>query len=306
LVESCTGSTSGARKPDDTPLARPGPARAVDPCDLLPTATASQVLDLPLEVVGKGVGPARLGTVSCILGQRFAEPLVTVSFTPDAIAPKVFDDAYGTAAGGNPLSLDHLGDRAFLRTESDVRSLHVFVHGAVLTVLTSLEPLPSRQPLRQAEVIALARRAVAVVPKNAGPPDDDTACPNVPASTVAAALGRPPTLATRWTMGDGSVMCSWGGEPGSATAEVIRDQRVIQDFRRTHHLAGYLDLGDLGAGPGIRALSSVDVAGDLVIVAPAQTLVLMTVVPSAGFSDPDIPTTDAERQLAKAILATLA
>ena len=264
------------------------------------------MLGLPVQVVGKEFGPSRLATLVCDIGQRFSEPIVTVSFTPEAIAQKVFEEAYGNAAGGDPIVVDSLGDRAFVRTEADVRSVHVLVHGAMLSVRTSLEPLSSRGPVPQPELIALAEAAVAAVPDNPAPPKHDNACPRISSGSIKAAIGRSATMATQWTMADGSLMCSWGAQPGSATVEILRDQQAITEYRQTHHLADYLDLGDLGAGPGTRALSSVDTAGDLVILARDQALVLITVVASAGYAYPSIATTDGERLLAQNALAMLA
>ncbi len=301
----CQGSSAPETVSGDTPALRAGPLTRVDPCDLLPAATASRLLDLPVQVVGIEVGPASLPTLVCDLGQEFAEPVVSVSFTPEPIAPDVFDDAFGNSAGGDPLRVEGLGDQAFLRTEADVRSLHVFVRGAVLSVRSSLAPLTSRQPVRQPELISLAEAATANVPVNPGLATASDPCPNVSSDDVGAALGRPPTMATQWKMADGSAMCSWGGRPGAATVEIIHGQQSIRDYHRTHDLADYVELGNLGTGSDIKAFSSIDLAGDLVITTPDQTLVLIMVVASAGYSDPSIETTDGERQLAKAILANV-
>ena len=59
--------------------------------------------------------------------------------------------------------LHHVGQRAYYRAEKDDRSLHVFVHGSVLSLEVVNDPA---HPVRRAEVLALGRAAAAGVPLN--------------------------------------------------------------------------------------------------------------------------------------------
>lgn len=142
-LAGCGGHRDPLSGPDATPAARTSTASTVDVCKLVRPRAASRLLDRALAVVSRTVDAARQATVQCDLGERFGEPLVTVTLAPDPLALDVFDTAYGKRAGGNPTRLQELGDAAYLRTEDTHRIVHVLVHGAVLSVSVVAGPIGS-------------------------------------------------------------------------------------------------------------------------------------------------------------------
>ncbi|MBA2772904.1 MAG: hypothetical protein H0U36_02510, partial [Nocardioidaceae bacterium] len=137
-LTACTSPRTPTELPGITPPAPRGRTVAVDVCDLLPPAAASDIVGRQLQVVGRRVEPSRLETLRCDLGQRFAEPMVTVELTTDPVALAVFESAYGDAAGGDPQPLSRMHSTSVIRTEGDQQSIHSFVRGAVISVRTNL------------------------------------------------------------------------------------------------------------------------------------------------------------------------
>ncbi len=73
----------------------------MDVCSLVPRSKAAELIGRKLEVVGVRVGAARLETVRCEFGLRFADPVLSVALTTDPVAERVFESASaGTKMGG--------------------------------------------------------------------------------------------------------------------------------------------------------------------------------------------------------------
>ena len=317
VVVALTGRAGGPNAPvgpESTPPPRTEPATAVDVCDLLPPERVNQLLGASLHVVGRTVASARLPTAGCELGERVDAVVVSVTLEPEAIAAQVFDDAYGDAIGGDPAPVKDIGDRAYLRTENAGMSLHVYVHGGVVSVRVSLEPFDSRAPIRRSELLELTRLAVAEVPASPRLRVLDTSrrCGRVPEAVVEAAVGRAPTLASGADSPTGTV-CSWGAQPGSVTARISGGAEAVTRYRDLVVAGRYVHLGDLpggaaGSGNGIGVVDAWSAAGrpgDLIVL-HRRGVVVVTVVPAAGFAESDLPTTPGERELAAALVRLVA
>jgi hypothetical protein len=308
MVGGCGGSANPLHGPDATPHARRAAATTVDVCRLVSSRTAATVLDRPLLVIGRTVGAPRDPTVSCVIGPRFDEPVVTVSLAPVPVALDVFDEAYGEQAGGNPLPVRHLGRAAYIRTEGAQRALHVFVHQAILSVLVALAPTGSPDRITTQQLVDLTRNAVRNIPANphiAAHTAPDR-CVRISPAVLAETLGRAPTLDAGLVYSSGSLQCSWGSQPGSVTVTATDDPATIQRFRGDHDLAEYVAVPGVLARSEGRAYSSPQVPGDLIVLVGAdELLITMEVVPAAGYADAAIDTTKSERTLAAAVLADL-
>jgi hypothetical protein len=277
-------------------------------CNVVTGDPASTLLDVSLLVVGRSVGPARATTVECDLGERFGEPLVAVSLAPDPIARDVFDAAYGDPAGGNPGHLQQFGDAAYVRTEGTQRVIHVFVHGAVLSVSVTLGAIGSPDLISMAQLRRLTRAAVKALPDNpavelsTAPPE----CGKIDGAVLADTLGRPPRLSAGLTYNGGSLVCSWSGQPGSVTVWMTDDPAVVSRFLDRHPLDQ--DVAVTGVVPPSqgRAYSSPKTAGDLVVLVGSDRLMTVQVVPAAGYADDGIDTSASEKAVARAGLALVA
>ena len=323
LLTACTGGSSSAGGSDAVPAARTATATTVDVCDLVSAGTISQLLERQLIVVGRTAGAPRNTTVSCDFGVRFAEPVVTVTLAPDPIAQDVFDQAYGLRAGGNPDTMS-LGDKSYLRTEDTHRVLHVFVHGAVVSVGAVIGPPGSGAAaggsgddaagsgaadggVSQTQLVKITRAAVRALPDNPAI-ESRTApqtCDEVDGSVLADTLGRPPTLDAGLAFGNGALMCSWSGQPGSVTMTLTADPLDVQRYRHTHPVDDQVAVAGVLPRSEGRAMSSPDVAGDLAVQVGADRLMTLQVIPAAGYTDDGIDTSDSERVVAKAGLELL-
>lgn len=295
----------------------------MDVCGLIPVDTISEVLERQVIVVGRTAGAPRSTTVTCDVGERFAEPVVSVTLAPDPIALDVFDQAYGLRAGGNPDQMD-IGEKAYLRTEDNHRDLHVFDNGAVLSVSALIGPPGSASAaggsgnsaagpgageggVTRVQLIRLTRAGVKALPEN---PVVETStapqvCDQVDATVLADTLGRPPTLDAGLAFGNGALMCSWSGQPGSVTMTLSTDPLDVQRYLHTHPIEEQVAVpGVLPSSEG-RAMSSPQVAGDLAVQVGTDRLLTLQVIPAAGFTDDGIDTTESERDVAKAGLELL-
>ncbi len=308
VLAGCGGHRDPLSGPDATPPARTAVATTVDVCELVPMGAASRRLDRSLLVISRTVDAARQTTVQCDLGERFGESLVTVTLAPEPVALDVFDTAYGKRAGGNPKRVQGLGDAAYLRTEDIHRIIHVLVHGAVLSVSALAGPIGSDGTVSRAQLVRLAKSAVTRLPENPVV-ETDTAprpCALIDATVLASTLGRPPTLDSGVAFGNGSLVCSWSGQPGSVTVTITKDAAEISRFLAQHPLNEDLPVeGILPRGQGL-AYSSPRTAGDLVVLVGQDQLMTLQVVPASGYANASIDTSASERAVAKAGLALLA
>jgi len=296
VAVSSMGCGKTSDEPPITPPAPRGKSIEVDACELLPQRSASALIDRPLRMVGQRVQPPRLETLTCDLGVRFADPVVSVELTTDPVAQVIFEQAYGEEAGGNPVRVKRLPALGIFRSEGDEQSIHVYVRGAVLAVRSNLALRP---PLSRSELVDLARLATRRLPKN--PVLRETAqldrCAAVDSDAVTRALDRPVSLAQEFASGL-DVQCSWGGQPGAVTVSVTTDEATLRRWRATvDDAASYVAVPWPDTSGDVRAYSSREVAGDLVVLDDAH-LLRVSLTPSAGFSEADIETTPAELDLA--------
>lgn len=302
-LTGCTSPRAPAELPGITPPAPRGRTVPVDVCDLLPPSTASDVVGRQLQVVGRRVEPTRLKTLRCDLGQRFAEPLVTVGLTTDPVALAVFESAYGDTAGGDPQPLPRMRSSSVLRTEGDEQSIHSFVRGAVISVRTNLSLV---QPIQRRQLIELSRLAIRNLPDNPvlAELNELRRCRVVSRAAVEDAIGRPVTLRQEVDLGR-AVECSWGAQPGSLVASMTADRQTFERWRETVTTDGqYAEVSGISGADGLTAYSSDESSGDLVVLA-APRVYRFTLVPAAGFSGSDIPTTPEEKALATEAVTTL-
>ncbi len=303
VVTGCGGHPTPLSGPGATPAARTSLATIVDVCGLVSPAKASRLLERELVVVGRTVGASRSPSVECELGARFGEALVTVTLAPDPVALDVFNSAYGNRAGGNPTRVQDLGDAAFVRTEDTLRVLHVFVHGAVLSV-SVVHGTESEETFGQGQLTRLTRAATDALPENPAI-ESSTAprtCRAIDATVLAQTLGRSPTLDAGLELGNGSLICSWSGQPGSVTLSLSNDSEEVARFLDQHPLDQDIAVqGVLPAGEGL-AYSSPRQAGDLVVLVGRDRLMTLQVIPAAGYAAASIDTSDGERAVAKAAL----
>lgn len=306
VVIACLAGCSQNRDPTEPPGVTPpvlrGKPAVVDACALLPPEQASAIIAEPLSVVGTRIEPPRLETVRCDLGQRFGQPLVSVELTTDPIAYTVFDAAYGQAAGGDPQSVGSTKKPAIWRIQGNERRLRTFVHGAVVSVETNDDLAP---PLDRRVMVELSRLAVSRLPDNPvlrerGKLDR---CASMSESVVGLALGRPPTLQAEFSV-NGSVQCSWGGQPGSAVVTVSDDPRDVRRFAKIAPDVEQVKVNGVGPRDEVQAWSNTEVAGDLVVLSHDRVFSI-EVTPAEGFSDPEITTTSPELALARDAVSSL-
>ncbi len=303
VVSACRGGPPPADA-GDVPASPTAAATDVDVCGLAPAETVSDIIDLDVAVVAASYGPARLTTYACSLGVEFGVPQVTTELAIGPVSANVFESAYGDAAGGDPTLVAGLGDRAFLRTEQDERSLRVLVHGSILSLQVRVD---AANPVARRTVIELARLAVTNLPASPriAPTSAGQDCSAMPLTAAAAAIGAAPKLASHVSGPDGSFMCSWASRPGSVVLTVLRAPSRITAYRRNLDPSLYLPVDAAATRPGSMVVSRIDRAGDLLIFHGRSALAIVTVVPSAGFSDSAIPTTPGEVAVAKAVLLHL-
>lgn len=302
-LAGCTSPRAPTELPGITPPAPRGRTVPVDVCDLLPSPAASGVVGRQLQVVGRTVEPTRLETLRCDLGQRFAEPLVTLELTTDPVALAVFESAYGDIVGGDPRPLPRMQSSSVLRTEGDEQSIHSFVRGAVISVRTNLSLV---QPIQRRQLIELARLAIHNLPDNpvlAGR-TGLSRCQVVSRTAVEDVIARPVTLEQEFALGR-AVECSWGAQPGSLVVSMTADRRAFERWRETVTTDDtYAEVGGISGADALMTYSSEESSGDLVVLA-APRVYRFTLVPAAGFSGSDIATTPEEKALATEVVSTL-
>jgi hypothetical protein len=305
MLAGCSEAADPLSGKDATPGVRTAVAETVDVCDLIPPTTASRLLERA--VVGRTAGAARNPTVTCDIGERFGEPIVSVSLAPDPIAKDVFDAAYGERAGGNP-SRTELGEESYVRTEDVSRVIHVFEHGAVVSVRVPYGPPGRADEITLVQFKRLARSAVEALPENpvAESSTAPAGCDQIDATALAETLGRPPTLDTGLRFNAGSLLCSWSGQPGSVTLSMTDDSPQITRFLDEHPLSEDVRVPGVLPGSQGRAYSSPSAAGDLVVVlGDREALMTSQVIPAAGYADDGIDTSESERVVAQAGLTLL-
>lgn len=302
-LTGCADARHPTELPGITPPAPRGKAVQVDVCDLLPPASASELVGRQLQVVGRGVEPARLETLRCDLGKRFAEPVVTVELTTDPVALAVFESAYGEAAGGDPQVLRRARYPSVLRTEGNQQSIHSFVRGSVISVRTDVSLV---RPIERRQLLGLSQLAIRRLPVNPvlAEPSELRRCAVVSPSVVEQAIGRPVTLMQEIDLED-AVECSWGAQPGSLIVSLTTQRATLERWQAmVTNNDRYAEVGGVSDADGLTAYSANEAAGDLVVIA-APRVFRINVVPAAGFSGSDIPTTPEEKALATEVVSKL-
>lgn len=296
----------------DAPMSQPGAVPTelhgrqvdVDACALLRPAQLSAVLGRDLVPVGLEYAASRLPTLTCQLGVRFAEPVVGVGIAVGPVASQVFTQAYGDTAGGDPVQVSKLKRPAFLRTEQDNSTLHVFVHGSILSLSLQLDPA---HPVSRAQTVELARLAVARFPRRAvlAAPPSGGPCAEIGRGALTSAIGTAPGLSSRLWSANGSLMCSWGAQPGSADVTVLNSPQRVADYLRSMDETVYDEVEGLKVPAGVRLMSRSDSAGDVLVFDRRRSLAIITVVPAAGFADEDTATTAGELRLVASVVRLL-
>ncbi len=305
LVTACGGGQGPDNVADTAavPVPQHGTPTPVDVCGLVTGADTAAVAGRSLRPVGLEFAAARVATLQCDLGTTFAEPILSVALAVGPVSAEVFNDAYGEAAGGDPAVVDRLGEGAVVRKEGGQISVHVLVHSSIVTVSATLD---TARPIRRAVLLDLAGDALARLPGN--PVVESTnprrQCAQVPVRAVAAGVGARPALSGELSGADGSVMCSWTALPGSAVVTVFRSPYAVATYDRLARASVYRRVDLPSAGANVQALSRDDRAGDLLILTGSSAIVVM-VLPTAGFSDREIPTTPGEVVLASAVVRAL-
>jgi hypothetical protein len=276
----------------------------VNVCTLLSPGDTARTIGETLRPVGLAYGAAKLATLECDYGQSLASPVVSVTLAIGPVSDNVFNGAYGEAAGGDPVPVKKLGQAAVIRTEAAQQSVHVLVHGSILTLTATID---AAKPLRRSQLLDLAAAAINRLPANpvlaSTAPGDR--CSDLPVSAVAAAIGAEPTLSSEFVVQDQGVTCSWTALPGAAVVTVFTSPHVVAGYQRlADRSSEYRPVNFRDAGLDVEAVSRADRAGDMLIVT-GDCAVVVTVQPTAGFSGPDILTTPGERSLAAAIVTTL-
>jgi hypothetical protein len=302
VVAACSHGT-GMDPEDSVPSPRGGTPVGVDVCELLTADEVGTALESPVVLVSAHYDAAGLATYECGYGDRAGPPTLRFSLAPGPTAIAVFDEAYGEPAGGDPRPLQNLGDRAYLRTESRTRSLHVFVGGSILSLSGTLG---SPRSLRAAVLVDLSRTAVARLPSNPilGVNQQGEPCRSVPAARVKDALGLPTELSTQVSLHHGAIECSWAGLPGVVTISRQPGLVAVEEARAVVRASDLLEVKGVKA-PLVRAWSDPDRPGDLLLIDGVRAVLRIEVVPSAGWAHDDMLTTPAELALAEAALASL-
>jgi hypothetical protein len=302
LLSACGGGSKALTDPDDIPPERKGPPSDVSVCDLVPITQASNAIGRPVWVVGLDYGPSRLPTFRCLLGDQFGVAVMTVEFASGPVSRNVFLEAYGDRAGGDPKPVNRMGGLAYLRNEKDERSLHVFIRGAILSILLVRDPA---HPVARRALFDVARLVVERLPRNprlAGT-SQGARCSRIPARLVGAVIGIEPSRAVGLAAADASVMCSWASFPGSVDVTVIRDPQRVAGYRQTVDASAYVTVP--GVGRGVTALSRTNRPGDLTLFDGHASMALISTVPAAGYPDDSVITTADEVALARQVVTAL-
>ncbi len=304
LAVGCGGGDRATiADPGGVPVQPHGAPSGVDVCRLLSPRDTADLLDRALRPVGLAYGAARVETLECGLGKQIGVDELSVQLAVGPLSAMVFEDAYGEPAGGDPVFVKRLGQAAFLRTETGDKSLHVLVHGSVLTLRARLG---GDHPIGRTALVQLAEAALTGLPSNPvlAPTTPGARCSHVALSSVTAAIGAQPSVVSQFDGPDGAVQCSWGSQPGAAEVTVVTDLGRVSAYRRIADSGAYQSVDLAGVGADVSAVSRTDRAGDLLIVS-RRWAVLLTVMPTAGFSNPRIVTTPGEGMLATAVVTAL-
>jgi hypothetical protein len=303
LAAGCGGGGGGTRTDTDlasVPVAPHGPPTPVDVCALVTPEDMTHTLGRAMRPVGLQYQSTKLATLRCDLGEDFGRPELSVTLAIGPISQQVFNDAYGEAAGGDPVAVKRLAAAAIIRTEAGQKSLHVLVHGSILTLSAALD---SASPIRRTALLELAAASLSHLPSNPvlASTRPGQRCSEVPTSAVTAAVGARPALSSQFGDQDGSLSCSWTALPGAAVATVFTSPEAVASYQELAETAEYHRVDLQARGSGVSATSRADRAGDLLILT-GQIAIVLTVEPTAGFADPAIKTTPGERTLANAVL----
>jgi hypothetical protein len=300
-LSACEGGSTALTDPHDVPPTRTGSPTDVSVCDLVPLAQASAALHRRLSIVGLEYGASRVPTFRCLVGSEFGVARLTVELAPGPVAWNVFLGAYGDRAGGDPKPIRRLGALAYLRNEKDESSLHVLVHGAVVS-LRLVRDLA--HPVTREALLDVARLVVERLPRNPRLTGTSAGarCSMVSSRAVGAVIGIDPSRAVGDAAPDGSVTCSWASFPGSVDVTVIRDHARVANYRRTLDADSYVTVAGIS---GMTTLSRSNRPGDLLLFDGTASMALISVVPSAGYPDDEVVTTPEELTLARQVAATL-
>jgi len=304
VVAACGGSKEPMTSPGDKPEETTAEPQPVDVCTLLRPSDIDATLGTDVFAVSLEYGAPQVPTLTCGLGTQFGVALVSVQLATGPISANVFDDAYGPSAGGDPEPVDKLGEAAYFRNEPENLELHAFVNGAILTLDVAND---AANPRTKKQIVTLARLAADRLPDNPrlAPTAPGSLCKPASAEAITAAIGTAPSVASSLTDDDGSVMCSWAARPGSVLISVLRAPGRIASYSRLLDESLYTDVDGVEGGKGVRVLSRTDKAGDLLIFQGTDAMAVITVVPTAGFSDASMLTTPGEIQLANSVITSL-
>jgi hypothetical protein len=299
-----TGGDPGAAQ--ETPKPPRGAPTQVDVCGLVPRRGPAPLPGGPLRPVGLEYEAAKVPTLSCELGRRFGVPVLSITLGIGPISGAVFDQAYGDTAGGDPVAVKRLGRSAYIRTEDGHKSVHILVHGSVLTLRSSLAPV---HPITRDTLVRLARTAVSELPRNPRLPLTDAGrrCSRIPLGAVTAAVGAQPSLLSSLDGPRRALICSWASEPGAAVVRIVTAADQVAAYRKGSRSGAYrtVHLRGVGRHADVTAVSRRDQPGDLLVFRGRSSVAVVTVMPTPGFSNPAIATTPGEGRLATAVLSTL-
>jgi hypothetical protein len=302
-LAGCGGDQVAHLSDDSIPKPRHGDPTPVDVCGLITPETAGALMGHPLRQVGFEYQAAGIATARCDMGEDFGVSQLSVQLAPGPVSLNVFRSAYGIPAGGDPEFLPHLGSGGYLRTEGNLKTMRVLVRGAILTVVAVNDPT---DPLKKPLMMQLTRAALAQLPRNPElrPTDPGRRCAQVSFDDVAAAVGSPPTLTGHFNGPAGSIECSWGSEPGAVTVTVVTTPDRVRNYRRYLDPSLYSD-EEIDTGRPVTALSRDDRSGDLLIFKGKSTAILISTLPTAGYSDPGLPPSPGELTFAAAVIDAL-
>lgn len=302
-ASACGSDKEPMSSPGDKPAEITADPKQVDVCSLLHPSDVTAALGIQVSEVSLQYGAAQVPTLQCGLGREFGVPEVSVQLATGPISLNVFDDAYGHRTGGDPEIVKGLGDAAFYRKDSDGMEIRALVNGAILTLEVASN---SEQPREKKATVGLARMVADRLPKNPrlAPTSAGSLCTRAPDEAITQAIGTAASVTSSLADDDGSLMCSWAARPGSVVITVVRSPERVASYRRLLDDNLYTTVEGIEGG-GIQTLSRTDRAGDLLIFDGKEALAVITVVPTAGFSDPKVATTPGELALANGVVAML-
>lgn len=303
-VAACGGDADPMSDPGDKPEAINAEPKQVDVCQLVRPADIELGLGLVVREVSLQYTAAQVPTLACGFGAEFGVPQVSVQLATGPISFNVFEDAYGVPAGGDPEPVKRLGDSAYFRNEPEGMEIHALVNGAILTVDVATD---KANPATKRDVVDLARLAADGLPANPrlAPTSAGAHCTRAPDDAITEAIGTGASVTSSLADDDGSLMCSWAARPGSVVVTVVRSPERVASYRRLLDDNLYAPVDEVEGKPDTLAVSRTDKAGDLLIFDGDRALAVVNVVPTAGFSDPEVATTPGEIALANGIVERL-